>query len=99
MSKVTVRQHQTIWDIAIQETGSVDAAFAIVRRNGMDINTPLSVGQVLHVDAPVADAAVVEHYRQQGIRPVNGLRPEEQAKLPADYDSDDFDNKDFDTWP
>ena len=99
MSKVTVRQHQTIWDISIQETGSIEAAFAIVARNGIDINTPLSVGQVLHVDSPVVNVAVVEHYRQQGIRPANGLSLQELAIIGGDFDWDDFDGDDFDSAP
>jgi hypothetical protein len=96
-SKIKVRERQTIWDVCLQETGGLNAVFAICEQNGFDIDVPIYTGQILVFDVAVENQQVVEHYRQKGHHPVNGLTMDELAGMPADFYWSDFDPNDFNT--
>ena len=66
--QVTVKQGQTIFDIAIQTAGSVEAAFSAARLNGMGITDDLTVGDTL-ISPPVIDKRMLRHYNDAGIVP------------------------------
>lgn len=70
--QVTVKQGQTIFDIAIQTAGSVSAAFATARLNGLGVTDDLSVGDTLTI-APVADKRMLQHYQDTGNVPATAI--------------------------
>ena len=66
----TIHSRQSLLDIAVQECGSVEAAFALSERNGIALTDDLAAGQELEVTpedmgkkrivtALAADAALV----------------------------------------
>jgi len=66
--RVTVKQGQNIFDIAIQTAGSVSAAFSMAMLNGSSITDDLAIGDVLTVSTP-ADKGMLRYYRNAGIIP------------------------------
>ena len=75
MRTVTVLNNQSLWDIAIQEYGTVEAVFELARANGIGVTDLLTAGQELvlpEIDSSVEKPEVVEYYRRNGLYPVTG---------------------------
>ena len=73
MKKIKVLNNQSLFDIAIQEYGTVEAVFDLAMANGLGITDELNAGQELIV--PESDFVVpeiVEYYRKNGLHPVSG---------------------------
>lgn len=68
MGTVMVKERQTLLDIALQTSGSVEAVMELAKQNGLSITDELSDGQVLEVKE-VKDVAVVERYAVEGVCP------------------------------
>ena len=47
--QTTTRNNQTLLDIAVQECGTVEAAFEIAERNGLALTDELNTGQKLDI--------------------------------------------------
>lgn len=62
------KQHQTIIDLAIQSTGSAEAAFELALMNGYSITDDVETGHVLSVP-DVVDVDVLNYFTQKGIQP------------------------------
>lgn len=63
MQSVTVRDGQTLFDIAIQQLGSVDRVFDLAQLNGLGINDNLVSGQVLLLpDVAFENATTVDYF-------------------------------------
>ena len=74
MSKVILGFGQTIYDIAIQETGSVEGVFVLMKRNPTaiaNLNAQPEAGTQLIVDA-VVDKGVLNYYTSNKIKPASG---------------------------
>lgn len=70
-STVIVKQGQCLIDIALQTTGSAEAAFDLAAANGISITDKLAPGiQLKRID--VVDAAVVAYYKANNITPASG---------------------------
>ena len=48
--KVTVKDRQSLFDVAIQVLGSAEGVFALAERNGLSITDRLTDGQELEYD-------------------------------------------------
>ncbi len=75
MKTVTVLNNQSLWDIAIQEYGTVEAVFELAQANGLSVTDTLTAGQVLNVpevDPALTQPEIVDYYRRNGIRPATG---------------------------
>jgi len=70
--QVTVLNNQSIFDIAVQQCGSVEAAFAIATLNGKSITDELVVGEVLRVPA-VVNRNVAMYYVNGNLKPATAL--------------------------
>jgi hypothetical protein len=74
MKIVKAESGQTIWDIALQEIGSVEAVFDI-----LDVNPDLQLDQTIPVAYPVRipssviSPRVVDYYLKNKTKPVSGL--------------------------
>lgn len=71
MQSITVRDRQTTLDIAIQESGSLEAAFDVSVINGVNLTDDLQTGQLL-IPAPIVNLQVIESLRRSGHRPATG---------------------------
>lgn len=79
---------QTIWDIAIQEYGSVMGASFIVKDNNLNgYTTTIVPGQVLKINNAPIDAANVRYYRERNIKPVSQSAND---FLVPDFNPEDF---------
>lgn len=68
MGTVMVKERQTLLDIALQTSGSVEAVMELAIANGRSVTAVLEDGDELTV-AGVADATVVERYAVEGVCP------------------------------
>lgn len=66
--KIYVRQNQTLFDVAIRETGDVTGAYALAILNGISVTDELKAGDVLELPA-VINPGVVNYYKTQNIHP------------------------------
>ena len=75
-----VKERQTLLDIALQTSGSVEAVMELAKQNGLSITDELSDGQVLEVKE-VKDVAVVSHYEINCIVPATEASDEERSAM------------------
>lgn len=68
MRRVEVLNGQTVFDVAIQNCGSVDAAYDIAILNNIEVTSYPESGTVLYVPAAI-DKKVVQYYQQNEIKP------------------------------
>lgn len=68
MGIVTVKDRQTMLDVAIQTSGSIEALMALSIANGRSVTAVLTDGEELET-VEVADATVVERYNVEGVCP------------------------------
>ena len=72
MKTITVQDRQTIWDIAMQEYGSVEGVFELIDDNpGLTIDSNLTGGQLLKIKSAPVDIATLNYMQQNGIKPVS----------------------------
>lgn len=76
MYKVTVRNNQSIWDLANQEYGSGEGAYQICVDNPgvVDFENKIPAGTVLNFDeAKVLNQVVVDLFKSKKIRPTTAV--------------------------
>lgn len=78
--EVQVKDRQSLLDMAVQTSGSMEAAFDLSVANDVSLTEVLAEGHVLNTVAAV-NAATVRRYSVQGIRPATALSDEEMAAL------------------
>jgi hypothetical protein len=92
MRKAIIEEQQSIYDVAIQEYGTVEAVFLLLADNpGLlsSLDDHLNAGDVLEIqDDPeiITDKDVLAFFRNGGIRVLNG-----EIALDVDF-NDDFNN-------
>lgn len=79
---ITVHSRQSLLDIAVQESGAVDAAFELAAQNGMALTDPLAVGTVLTFNGAAVDKRVADYLAARNIRPATELSAEEVEIAP-----------------
>lgn len=73
MREVTVRDGQTMLDIALEYYGDAAAVVTLAADNALTVGAPLAAGQVLNIDPErVADKQVVGYYTRRNIKPTTG---------------------------
>ncbi|MDR2361706.1 MAG: hypothetical protein LBD91_03155 [Prevotellaceae bacterium] len=70
--EIQVLNGQTLFDVAMQAAGSVEAAHEIARANGLNVTDELMDGARLTVPA-VVDRQIVAYYRINAIKPATAL--------------------------
>lgn len=80
MAAIVPADRQSLLDIAVQTSGSVEAAFDIAAANDVSMSEPLAEAQL--ETAPVADKMVLERYTARQIRPATELSDEEIEVAP-----------------
>ena len=77
--QTTTRNNQTLLDIAVQECGTVEAAFEIAERNGLALTDELNTGQKLDI---VMTTTREESVVQDRINPATAPSAEETEMVP-----------------
>jgi hypothetical protein len=77
--QVTVKQGQTLFDIAIQTAGDPGAAFSAALLNDLSLTGDLVIGSVL-IPPQAVNKRMLQHYSDAAIVPASaqntGVRPE-----------------------
>ena len=68
----TVKQGQTLFDIALQYCGGADAAFGIARLNNRNLTDELAPGEVLQMP-DVRNKRVVKYYADYKLIPASAV--------------------------
>jgi hypothetical protein len=63
---------QSLFDVALQTTGSIETVFAIAAANGLSVTDQPKAGTILNVPAATVKK-VTEHYRAAGLAPATAL--------------------------
>ncbi len=79
--KVKPLDRQSLLDIAIQTSGSVEAAFELAAKNDIAISEELARDAELETVA-VADKIVLSRYEARNIRPATEVSPEDMQRVP-----------------
>lgn len=77
---VTVREGQSIWDIALQHYGNASGVFSLLEDNGLTLDSTLTAGQTLTIRGGVTDTAA-GYFRARG-RVVNNTNFDNIVGLP-----------------
>lgn len=79
---MTAQENQTLFDIALQECGSVESAFAIARANGKSITDIIDVGEEITIPAIAKiDKKGVNFYDANQIRPATGTNTNSHSSI------------------
>lgn len=79
--KVTPLDRQSVIDVAIQTSGSVEAAFALSAKNDISISEAIAPGSELEMVA-VVDKLVLSRYEARGVRPATEVSPRDLELVP-----------------
>ncbi len=75
---ITVLNNQSLLDIAVQYTGTIENAFKIAVANGLSLTDELEPGAQLIIPADVEkNSDVVNYFSAKGIQPATGLTENE----------------------
>lgn len=91
-----VMRGQTIWDLAIQEYGSVEGVFLLIQDNADQLDSlddDLVPGQVLRIATPPTDRDMASYYASNHLHPVSGLLVQLGGAFDMQAWSNDFDNQ------
>lgn len=88
--EVIVLDGQSLFDIAIQECGSVEAAFDLAVANNISMSNELASSQSLNI-TPVVNKQVVEYYKNKRLQPATWTRFNEVQLTGIDFMSIEID--------
>jgi hypothetical protein len=71
MPNVTAKENQTIVDLSIQETGSIEGMFDIAVLNDRSVTDDLESGELVNADVIVNDDLVYDQYVKRGLNPAS----------------------------
>lgn len=79
----TIHKRQSLLDMAVQECGSFEAAFALSERNGITLTEDLAAGRELEV-APedVGNKRIVAALAALGAKPATAILAEDAVRVP-----------------
>lgn len=73
MSNLTTYRHQSVFDLAIQEFGSIEGVFDLLAANpGLEFDSDIASGTVLKIDGEIINREVVDYYKKYNIKPATG---------------------------
>lgn len=77
MERITILDGQSLFDLAIQHAGSIDAVFALASANGLSVTDDLAAGGL--VDAvDVSSKPIANYYANNGLTPATALTADDK---------------------
>lgn len=67
--RVKIRENQNLWDVALQERGSIAAALEIALENGLTLTDAIAPGTELLIPDGSVDTDMMNHYKSNRIEP------------------------------
>jgi hypothetical protein len=95
MSKTTTYADQSVFDIALQATGSVEGVFDLLKANtGLQLDSHIAPGTILQLPGEAVKQEIVDYYAKNNIKPATGniaglpeyMKEEEMIKVQYNYD-------------
>jgi hypothetical protein len=95
MSKTTTYADQSVFDIALQATGSVEGVFDLLKANtGLQLDSHIAPGTILQLPGEAVKQEIVDYYFKNNIKPATGniaglpeyKKEEEMIKVQYNYD-------------
>lgn len=84
--EITILHNQSLFDIAIQHTGSVENAFAIAKANDRSITAILTSGSKITIPSGVKmNNDVKDYYAARKVQPATGIDNDNKI-APAEYE-------------
>jgi len=77
---VTILEGQSLLDIALQELGSLEGAYALAVLNGLSLTDSLAAGMLLQLP-DVVDKRIVNYYSERNIRPATMFDPVTKQRI------------------
>lgn len=71
--KKKVLDCQSLWDIALQESGDLSGILELAEKQGITLTDELTIGQELEIPPEVADKRIALYYSQYGIAPATAI--------------------------
>lgn len=71
--KKKVLDSQSLWDIALQESGDVTQVFEMAESEGISLTDELPVGQEIEIPVEPGNRALADYYSVNGIRPATAI--------------------------
>lgn len=82
--KIIVLNNQSILDVSIQHTGTVENSFAIAIANGFSVSEMLASGASIEIpDDLQKNSDVLNYYTAKQIQPATGLTTEQNGEIPT----------------
>lgn len=78
---VTVKQRQTVSDIAIQVYGSIEAAVAIAEANGISVTDDLEAGTTIECPEKVYDRYLQSYVGKHQVIPATAADTESEVRM------------------
>lgn len=79
----TIHNRQSLPDMAIQECGTFEAAFALAERNGLALTDNLTAGQELEIPPEqVTKKQVVVTLESQSVKPATAITAQDEKLAP-----------------
>lgn len=89
MKEITIGSNQSLFDIAIQETGAPEAAFLLALDNDIEITETLKPGSLLLYSGEIISPDIYNYYRTRNIKPATALKDySEPSERIFDYSFD-----------
>lgn len=76
--KKKVLDCQSLWDIALQETGDITGAWELAELHGLSLTEELQVGQEME-EVPVKNRQLAAYYALHGIYPATAITIESES--------------------
>ncbi len=70
--EIQALNNQSLIDIAIQTTGSVEGVFELALKNGLSITDDLKIGQILQV-VPAVKEHIKDYYETNNLKPATAI--------------------------
>lgn len=88
--EATVKDRQSLLDIAVQVLGGIEGVFALAERNGISITDRLDDGTELEWDiSDIVDATVQTFYSDRGLAPATEITDYDLKVLLGEITEDD----------
>ena len=70
---IVVLHHQSLLDLAVQHTGSVENAFILALQNGKSLTDDLVAGEQLYLENTKNNKDILSYYQSKKLQPATGV--------------------------
>ena len=81
MGTIIVKDRQTLLDVALETSGSVESVMELAILNGRSLTSELTDGEEL-ISVGETESKVVERYRAEGVSPATEATVEDRMSMP-----------------